>query len=334
MDNTKKREDSEGNNQSRIGFTYDPLRHPKGRYLNKVLKKVIWKSIEFVHRKMYKQYDKDIYIYDDARLCAIQDFLYAYIDHQESLLDLAIATQTDIKSTTEIVTATLDQFGLTMSDSQTVADVFARTIGSSQATMDMLSISFSYVGKVTKALKYSLEEISAILGILYNKGFDASMAGNALLDALSSLMNPTNAVSERLKAVCLSINSLMNPTNIVSEQLKTLGISVADVTPETHSMVDILDKLKAAGMNGTDAMKIFGDEAGPAMLALTRSTGDVRELTTSLEAAAGAAETMAAQELKTRQPRAELYKKAVDIVLGLLKEDLRYRALLFHCYNE
>jgi hypothetical protein len=84
MDNTKKREDSEGNNQSRIGFTYDPLRHPKGRYLNKVLKKVIWKSIEFVHRKMYKQYDKDIYIYDDARLCAIQDFLYAYIDHHGS----------------------------------------------------------------------------------------------------------------------------------------------------------------------------------------------------------------------------------------------------------
>ena len=72
-----------GNQDSRVGFTYDP-KHPKGKFLNKIIKKTIWKTIEFVHRKMYKEYDTEIYTYDDERLNALHDFLYAYIERQGS----------------------------------------------------------------------------------------------------------------------------------------------------------------------------------------------------------------------------------------------------------
>ena len=71
------------NQQSRIGFTYDP-KHKKGKFLNNIIKKVIWKSVEFVHRKLIKQYDSEIFIYDDARLGALNDFLYAFIDQHGS----------------------------------------------------------------------------------------------------------------------------------------------------------------------------------------------------------------------------------------------------------
>jgi hypothetical protein len=73
----------EGDNRSRIGFTYDP-KHPKGNYLNNIIKKGIWKSIEFAHRKLQKRYDKDIFIFDDARLGALHDFLFAFIDQHGS----------------------------------------------------------------------------------------------------------------------------------------------------------------------------------------------------------------------------------------------------------
>jgi hypothetical protein len=73
----------QGDNTSRVGFTFDP-KHPKGKLMNKIIKKVIWKSVEFVHRKLVKHYDSDIFIFDDARLGELQDFLYAFIDNHGS----------------------------------------------------------------------------------------------------------------------------------------------------------------------------------------------------------------------------------------------------------
>jgi hypothetical protein len=68
-----------GDNRSRTGFCFDP-RHKKGIFLNKIIKKSIWKTIEFVHKKLPQGYDNEIYIFDDERLNAIQDYLYAYLD--------------------------------------------------------------------------------------------------------------------------------------------------------------------------------------------------------------------------------------------------------------
>lgn len=67
---------------SRVGFSYDP-KHPKGRYFEKIIKKVMWKTIEYVHKKMLK-YDENIFIFDDARLAACQDFWLAFIDTNAS----------------------------------------------------------------------------------------------------------------------------------------------------------------------------------------------------------------------------------------------------------
>ena len=67
-----------GDNRSRIGFTYDP-KHKKGKFMEKIIKRTIWKSVEFIHRKMLK-YDENVFLFDDARLNAIQDFAFGFID--------------------------------------------------------------------------------------------------------------------------------------------------------------------------------------------------------------------------------------------------------------
>jgi len=72
-----------GREESRVGFTYDP-KHPRGKFMDKIIKKAIWKTIEFVHRKLFHNYDNEIYTYDDERLNALQDFAYAYIDQHGS----------------------------------------------------------------------------------------------------------------------------------------------------------------------------------------------------------------------------------------------------------
>jgi hypothetical protein len=71
-----------GQENSRVGFSYDP-KHPKGKFFERFIKKTIWKTIEFVHRKMLK-YDENIFVFDDQRLGGLHDFLFAYIDSHGS----------------------------------------------------------------------------------------------------------------------------------------------------------------------------------------------------------------------------------------------------------
>jgi hypothetical protein len=71
-----------GQENSRVGFSYDP-KHHKGKFFERFIKKTIWKTIEFVHRKMLK-YDENIFVFDDQRLGSLHDFLFAYIDSHGS----------------------------------------------------------------------------------------------------------------------------------------------------------------------------------------------------------------------------------------------------------
>ena len=226
------------------------------------------------------------------------------------ILDLAAASQTDLKATTELVTSTLGQFGMAIQDSKKVADVFARTIGSSKATMEKLGNSMVYVGPVAHALGRTLEETSATLGVLYNKGFDASMAGTALRGALSRLMNPTAQIEAKLSE---------------------LGVTVAEVNPKTRSMADILDTLTDAGMDTADAMELFGLRAGPAMLALTQNTDDIRSLTLELENAGGAAAIMAEQQLTTFEGKMKLVSSKLEATSLILGE--RFAPMILNAAN-
>ena len=67
---------------SRVGFSYDP-KHPKGAFLETFVKKIAWKTIEYIHKKMLK-YDENIFVYDDNRLGELHDILFAYIDQHAS----------------------------------------------------------------------------------------------------------------------------------------------------------------------------------------------------------------------------------------------------------
>ena len=122
----------------------------------------------------------------------------------EPIMNLAAATQADLTFTTETVTSTLGQFGLGIEDSIKVSDVFAKTIGSSKATLEKLAMSMKYVGPVAHALGMDIEDVNAMLGVLYNAGFKGEQAGTSLRAAMSRLMNPTKAVSDALKRLGLT----------------------------------------------------------------------------------------------------------------------------------
>ena len=227
----------------------------------------------------------------------------------QPILDVAAGTQSDLTKTTEVLTSTLGQFGLGIESIGRVADVFARSIGTSKAELIKLQFSLKQAGPIANSLGMEIEEVVAILGNLYNAGFAGEQAGTALRGAFARLLNPTKAVKDAMFR---------------------LGLTMDDVNPETKDFADILDTLSDAGMDTADAFVIFGQEVAPAITALVENTDGIRELEDSLYDAGGAAKTMALQNLDTLAGSSKMLQSALEGLKITIGEKLEptYRSLM------
>jgi hypothetical protein len=81
---------SEGNNNSRVGFTYG-LRSAKGKTFQHVLKPAIIKIIDKMHKWIVGEWDSAAYEYDDPRMKVLDMNVHNYIDdtfdHEDRKLD-------------------------------------------------------------------------------------------------------------------------------------------------------------------------------------------------------------------------------------------------------
>ena len=191
------------------------------------------------------------------------------------VLQLAGATQSDLAFTSEAVAAAISQFGLEAEDAVDVANIFTASIQNSQATMEKLAQSLAYVGPVASGLGYTLEETAGILQILYNNGLAASTAGTALRSALADLANASSPAVRRLEE---------------------LGIAFDDINPATNDFASIIDILNGAAIDAGEAMALFGNRAGPALIKLLEAGGDeIRDFTDAVTDTNAAAEAYAIQ---------------------------------------
>ena len=109
----------------------------------------------------------------------------------EGTMSLAAATQSDLAYTSASVAASLSQYQLEAGEAGRVSNVFAAAISGSQATMEKMTTSMSYVGPMAKSMGMTIEDTTGILMNLYNAGLDGSMAGTSLRMAFVKLLNPT-----------------------------------------------------------------------------------------------------------------------------------------------
>ena len=209
----------------------------------------------------------------------------------EPILNLAAATQSDLAFSTDTVIATLNQFGLNAEDAGRVSNTFASAIGNSQATLEKLGYSMRYVGPVAHSLGYNLEETTAALGVLYNAGFKGEQAGTILRGALSRLLKPTAAINKTLAEV---------------------GLTYDDINPSTNKLVDIIGKLEKAGITTAQAVQLFGQEAGPGMMAMIGQGSKALEDMTNKISNTNAASDMAAMQINTLQGSGKLMKSMME----------------------
>ncbi|MDD4003449.1 MAG: phage tail tape measure protein [Clostridia bacterium] len=209
----------------------------------------------------------------------------------EPTLNLAAATQSELAYATETVIASLNQFQLDSSEAERVTNVFAAAIGNSQATMDKLKTSMSYIGPVANSLGWNIEEAAGALSVLYNAGYDGSTAGTSLRQSLVAIMNP----SAKAKKI-----------------FEGLGIELEKLDPTTNKFSDIVDTLAKSGMTTAQAMEVFGARAGPGMMALLAQGGDaIADMTKSITGTTSASD-MAEKQLNTFQGTSKLLKSQME----------------------
>lgn len=153
-------------------------------------------------------------------------------------LNLAAIAQADLGRTAEVSGATLRGFQLDVSEMGRVTDVLAKSFSSSALDLEKFSTAMSAVAPVAVNAGVSLEQATAQLGILVDRGIDASTAGTALRNIYLDLAGLGLTYDEALQ----QINSSTDKNAKAFELFGKRGATVAATLASTEKEVDALNK--------------------------------------------------------------------------------------------
>lgn len=215
------------------------------------------------------------------------------------LLDLAAAGGADLAMTADIVSDQLTAFGLAADQSGHMADVFAKTITATNTDISKLGETMKYAAPVANAFGVSLEETSALAGLMANSAIKGSQAGTALRSGFLRLAGSSSKSSKELAKMGVDISELTKEQNEARAALDALGIAMSDAKGP-RKMGAIVKDLAMKTRNMTEEQRlntlatIFGTNAASAWVAVINQGPEALDkLTTELEKSDGTAKQMA-----------------------------------------
>jgi len=127
---------------------------------------------------------------------------------QEPILQFAQALDYGIAESGEFVVQTLNRFKESLTEVGTlteqaahVTNVFAAAAANSAVDAEKLRSTLNYVGSEAAAAGFSLEETTTLIGLLADRGFDASRGGTALRRILAELAKEGYSAAETIDAL-------------------------------------------------------------------------------------------------------------------------------------
>lgn len=215
------------------------------------------------------------------------------------LLNLAAAGGTDLARTADIVSDDLTAFGLSADQAGHMADVFAVTVTRTNTNVEMLGETMKYAAPVAKAFGVSMEETSALAGLMANSGIKATQAGTALRSGFLRLAGPPKMATKAMQELGLSLSDVTAQQQEAQAAMAALGIQMSD-DGGPRKMSAILTELrdKTAGLGQEEKLAtlkaIFGTEAATGWLAVLDAGPETfNQLVDAMENSDGEAAKMA-----------------------------------------
>ena len=198
---------------------------------------------------------------------------------------LAKAAVMGMGQTAEMVVDTMKGFKIGFEETGRVTDVLAKAVTSSNMTFGQLGQAMTYVSGIARTVNMSLEETTAVIGMMANVGIKGSMAGTSLRRALLNLAAPASDASKTLK---------------------NLGVEVYGVDGKMKPLTEIMEKLipvlkKSGEETRNMALKsLFGARAVTGMVEIVYQGADgLKKFTEELKNSGGAAREIADEQLDT-----------------------------------
>ena len=187
-----------------------------------------------------------------------------------AVLDLAAAAGTDLPNAASIAGSTLRQFGLDSSETQRVVDVMAKSFSSSALDIEKFKVAMGSAGPVAAAAGVSLEKTTSLLGLLADRGLDASTAGTSL----------RNIFLQTAKAGLTFEEAMLMVKNATDQNVQALDLFG---TRGATAAVIMANNAEAAGKLETALENAGGAAQEMAEKQLDTLTGDVTKLGSAWE---------------------------------------------------
>ena len=213
------------------------------------------------------------------------------------ILDLAAAGNVTLAEAASFAGSAMLQFDLRAEDTVRITDTLARSATSTAASVQFLGRALATgAGASARQVGVDIEQVTAALGLLADRGVRAERAGTAVRNIITRIIAPSNAATSALGAI---------------------GISVEDLqaTLRGGDLIGTLRLLRDAELDVAAAAKLFEIETGPIALDLINAADSADELTMRLRGAQGAAAQMAQTQLAGLPGAIQILRSTVE---GLL----------------
>jgi TP901 family phage tail tape measure protein len=171
----------------------------------------------------------------------------------ESLVNLSIAMDMNANQASSMSIQIANAFNAPASAIEQYTNIMAKGVNAANMQLDDLLSGMSYVAPVASLAGTSIEELTAIFGVLANSGIKGSKAGTTLRNMFTRLLNPTSS----MKRV-----------------LDEYDISLRNSSGSMKSLVEIIREFEVKGVSLQSIMGSFAQRAGPGMSKLIGEGAD------------------------------------------------------------
>ena len=176
------------------------------------------------------------------------------VDATEGIQGLAAATGADLSAAATLAGSTLKIFDLAMSESTRVADVLALSTSKTALDMEKLAIALPIVGTSAKIAGKDLEWTVSRLGMLVDRGIQASTAGTALRKIFAELAKKGISYADAMDKINNSTDKAKTAIDLFGIRAKDAAIILAENTEAANDLELAFDNAAGAAQDMADVM--------------------------------------------------------------------------------
>jgi len=174
----------------------------------------------------------------------------------DAVRQLATAAGEELAPAAEVMVKTMNAFGLQASESTRVANVMAESFAGSALKLEDFAISMGNVGATGKAAGFSLEQVTALLGILTTSGIQASKSGTDLRKIFTEISLNGLTLTEALNKILGAQNKVVAGFEQFGQRAQTSGIILSETQ---QKIADFTESLSDANQEMSKMVRIMED---------------------------------------------------------------------------